>query len=143
MGAKPNYQVNHHKRFLCLTVSSGEGGYHKGAQFGPAWRHDVADSDMPKFMASLTTFFDFAACSKLCFEVGSGSKPLSDLDAWMATKTATWTTPPFGAPFGGSLADFWASLATHEKTGGTVDGVQHMGFVSAILVASIDAVICS
>ena len=44
---------------------------------------------------------------------------------------------------GGSLADFWASLATHEKIGGTVDGVQHMGFVSAILVASIDAVICS
>ncbi len=139
MGAKPNYQVNHHSRYLCLTASGGESAYHKGAQIGAAHSSEVGDADLAKFLASLDTVIAFGKIVEMCRDVRAGSKPLSDLDALMATFTATFTA----APFGGSLASFWASLATHEKVGGTVDGVSHRGFVAAILIAAVDARISS
>lgn len=135
MGAKPNYSVIHHGRFLCLTASGGEAGYHKGAQFGVAHSAEASDGDMAKFAASLDTFLAFAGAVKICYEIKAETKTLSDLDTYMATLAGTSTT----APFGGSLADFWDGLATHEKIGGTVDGVSHRGFVDAILIAAVDA----
>lgn len=139
MGAKPNYSVIHHGRFLCMTASGGEAGYHKGAQFGVAHSAEASDGDMAKFAASLDTFLAFAGAVKLCYEIKAETKTLADLDAYMATQTGTSTT----APFGGSLADFWDSLSTVEKEGGTVDGVYHRGFIDAILIAAVDARISS
>jgi hypothetical protein len=135
MGAQPDYQVHHHHRFLCLTAGSGNAGYHKGAQFGVAHSSEAADGNIAMFAASLDTFLAFAGAVKICYEIKAETKTLADLDDYMATLTATSTT----APFGGSMADFWDSLATHEKEGGTVDGVFHRGFIDAILMAAIDA----
>lgn len=139
MGAQPNYQVGHHGRFLCMAASGGNAGYHKGAQFGVAHGAEASDGDMAKFAASLDTFLAFAGAVKICYEIKAETKTLTDLDAYMATQTGTSTT----APFGGSLADFWDGLATHEKEGGTVDGVHHLGFIDAILIAAVDARISS
>lgn len=139
MGAKPDYQVHHHGRFLCLTAGGGEAGYHKGAQFGVAHSAEASDGDMAKFAASLDTFAAFAEAVSICFAIKKGEKTLSDLDTFMATQIGTSTT----APFGGSLADFWDSLSTVEKEGGTVDGVLHRGFIDAILIAAVDARISS
>lgn len=139
MGAKPDYKVGHHGRFLCIDVAAGEAGYHKGAQFGVAHSAEASDGDMAKFAASLDTFAAFAEAVSICFAIKKEEKTLADLDTFMATQTGTSTT----APFGGSLADFWDGLATHEKEGGTVDGVHHRGFIDAILIAAVDARISS
>ena len=139
MGAKPNYSVIHHGRFLCMTASGGEAGYHKGAQFGIAHSAEAADGNIAMFAASLDTFLAFAGAVKICYEIKAETKTLADLDAFMATQIGTSTT----APFGGSLADFWDSLSTVENEGGTVDGVYHRGFIDAILIAAVDARISS
>ena len=139
MGAKPNYRVGHHGRFLCIDVAAGEAAYHKGAQFGVAHGAEASDGDMAKFAASLDTFGAFAEAVAICFAIRKGEKTMTDLDAFMATQTGTSTT----APFGGSLADFWDGLSSVEKDGGTVDGVVHRGFVTAILIAAADCRISS
>ncbi len=139
MGAKPNYEVKHHSRFLGLTASGGEAGYHKGAQFGIAHSAEAADGNIAMFAASLDTFLAFAGAVKICYEIKAETKTLSDLDTYMATLTGTSTT----APFGGSMADFWDGLSTVEKEGGTVDGVCHRGFIDAILIAALDCRISS
>jgi len=139
MGAKPNFSIQRHRGFLCLTLSAGNDGYHKGAQFGPVHSSEAAEGVPAKYMAGIATIKSYHACVDLCFDVRTGAKPLADLDAWMSAQTATWST----APFGGSLAALWAGLTTAEKTGGTVDGVSLIGFVATILIAALDEVVCA
>ena len=117
MGAQPNFEVNSHKGYLCLTASNGEyvdGGVtipaaHSGCVIG----RQISDSGCSRGEALMTGAAWSTLVGRAAAVVEFSAESMSYLDAHFATLT---TDGASGSPWPDvSPADWWATLTSSEK----------------------------